>query len=219
MRPRSACPGCGRTLSARELMPVVSYLIQMGKCRNCKKRISPLYPLVELSTALLFVFAYMQIGWSLELVVAWTLISLIIIIFVSDITYMLIPDKILLVFMGIFFATRLIYPLNPWWDSLAGGAIGFSLLFFIAIVSRGGMGGGDIKLFGVLGFLLGTKLVLMSFFFATLIGAVAGIIGLSTGIFKKGEPIPFGPFIGAGTLIVYFFHESILNWYLALLQF
>ena len=81
------------------------------------------------------------------------------------------------------------------------------------------MGGGDIKLFGVLGFLLGTKLVLMSFFFATLIGAVAGIIGLSTGIFKKSEPIPFGPFIGAGTLIVYFFHESILNWYLALLQF
>ena len=133
VRPRSACPGCGRTLSARELMPVVSYLIQMGKCRNCKKRISPLYPLIELSTALLFVFAYMQIGWSLELVVAWTLISLIIIIFVSDITYMLIPDKILLVFMGIFFATRLIFPLNPWWDSLVGGAIGFSLLFLLLL--------------------------------------------------------------------------------------
>ena len=157
----------------------------MGKCRNCKKRISPLYPLVELSTALLFVFAYMQIGWSLELVVAWTLISLIMIIFVSDFTYMLIPDKILLVFMGIYFATRFIYPLNPWWDSLVGGAIGFSLLLLIAVVSKGGMGGGDIKLFGVLGFLLGTKLVLMSFFVCARIGAVAGIVGVATGILQK----------------------------------
>src|SRR5690606_12689991 len=118
--PRSACPNCNHQLTALELIPVLSYIIQGGKCRQCKARISPLYPIMELATGLLFVSAPFVIGWNVELIVAWTLISLFVIIFVSDITYMLIPDKILLVFAGIFLVERLFIPLTPWWDSLLG---------------------------------------------------------------------------------------------------
>ncbi|MCR2820548.1 prepilin peptidase [Lederbergia panacisoli] len=213
VKPRSACPGCGHTLKAIELIPVLSYLIQGGKCRQCKRRISPLYPIMELSTALLFLFAYWQIGWTFEVIFAWTLISLFIIIFITDIKYMLIPNRILLFFIPLFLIERIILPLEPWWDSLLGAAIGFSLLLMIAVISKGGMGGGDIKLFGVIGFALGSKLVLLSFFAASVFGGIFGVIGMALGYFKKGESIPFGPFIGIGTLVVYFYHQHILDWY------
>lgn len=216
--PRSACPTCHHQLTAMELIPVLSYIIQGGKCRQCKTRISPLYPLVELATGLLFVSAPLVIGWTAELLIAWTLISLFIIIFVSDIKYMLIPNKILLFFAGIFLLERLLIPLTPWWDSLLGAAIGFTLLLLIAVVSKGGMGGGDIKLFALIGFAIGTKMMLLSFFLATLFGALFGLIGLLFKVVKRGKPIPFGPFIGAGTLTAYYFYEKIITTYLQFLE-
>lgn len=89
-------------------------------------------------TGILFASAPIFLGWSGELLIGWTLISLFMIIFVSDVTYMLIPDKILLFFMVIFIILRVSFPLSPWWDSIAGAAIGFSLLLLIAVVSKGG---------------------------------------------------------------------------------
>ncbi|TKC15621.1 prepilin peptidase [Robertmurraya kyonggiensis] len=212
--PRSACPNCQHQLKAHELIPVLSYVFQGGKCRQCKTGISPIYPIIELTTGLLFVSAPLVLGWTTELFVAWTLISLFMIIFVSDITYMLIPDKILIVFAGIFLLERIFIPRTPWWDSILGAAIGFALLLLIAIISKGGMGGGDIKLFAVVGFVVGTKVLLLSFFLATLLGAVIGGIGLLLKIVKKGKPIPFGPFIAAGTLLAYYFYEEIISLYL-----
>ena len=81
-------------------------------------------------------------------------------------------------FAGIFLVERIIIPLTPWWDALLGAIVGFSLLLLIAIVSKGGMGGGDIKLFAVLGLVVGTKTVLLSFFLATFYGAIFGLIGM-----------------------------------------
>jgi leader peptidase (prepilin peptidase) / N-methyltransferase len=213
VKPRSHCPSCGHTLGPLELIPVVSYIIQGGKCRRCKASISPLYPIVELMTGVLFVFAAFAIGWTSELFIAWTLISLFVIVFVSDVKYMIIPDKVLLVFAVIFLLERIFLPLTPWWDSIAGAVVGFGLLLFIAVISNGGMGGGDIKLFAVIGFALGTKLVLLSFFFATLFGAVFGLLGRITGKLEKRKPIPFGPFIGLGTLCAYFYGDTIVAWY------
>jgi leader peptidase (prepilin peptidase) / N-methyltransferase len=215
--PRSACPGCGKQLKAAELIPVVSYLMQAGKCRGCGEKISILYPSVEFMTAVLFVAAPLFIGWNSELVIAWTLISLLMIIFVSDMRYMLIPDKVLLLFAGIFLLERIFIPLDPWWDSVIGSLVGFCLLLLIAVISKGGMGGGDIKLFAVLGFVLGLKWVLLTFFMATLYGAVFGLIGLLIGILKRGSAIPFGPFIAAGAITSYFFGDNILQFYLSFL--
>lgn len=215
--PRSACPNCNHQLKAYELIPVLSYILQGGKCRQCKTGISPIYPLVELMTGLLFVSAPLVLGWTFELFAAWTLISLFMIIFVSDITYMLIPDKILIVFAGIFLMERIFIPLTPWWDSILGAAIGFSLLLIIAVVSKGGMGGGDIKLFALIGFVVGTKVLLLSFFLSTLFGAVFGVIGLLLKVVKRGKPIPFGPFIAAGTITAYYYYEDIISVYMQLL--
>jgi leader peptidase (prepilin peptidase) / N-methyltransferase len=216
--PRSACPTCGHKLTAFELIPVFSYLIQGGKCRGCKSRISPIYPIMELLTGILFVLAPFQIGWSWELIVAWSLISLFMIIIVSDIHYMVIPDKILLVFAGLFLFERILWPLAPWWDSLVGALVGFVLLLIIALVSKGGMGGGDIKLYALIGFVLGVKLVLLSFFLSTLYGAVVGGTALLLRIVKRRQPIPFGPFIVAGTLSAYFWGPEIINLYLRFLS-
>lgn len=211
--PRSACPTCGHQLRAWELIPVASFIIQKGKCRGCQSRISPIYPISELITGILFVMAPYFIGWSSELFVAWTLISLFMIIFVSDIHYMLIPDKILLVFAGVFLFERIFLPLTPWWDSLLGGVVGLLLLLAIAIVSKGGMGGGDVKLFALIGFVVGTKLLILSFFLATLFGAFFGVIALLLKLVKRKEPIPFGPFIVAGTLTAYFYGSEIIQHY------
>lgn len=217
VKPRSACPTCGHQLKAYELIPVLSYLIQGGKCRGCKSRISPIYPTMELLTGVLFAVAPIMVGWSWELIVELTLISLFIIITVSDIHYMIIPDKVLLVFTGLFLFERILWPLNPWWDSLVGAAVGFILLLLIAFVSKGGMGGGDIKLFSLIGFVLGLKLLLLSFFLSTLYGAVFGILAMLFKLVKKRQPIPFGPFIVVGTLTSYFWGQQIIDLYLQFL--
>ncbi|NMD70541.1 prepilin peptidase [Bacillus sp. DNRA2] len=214
--PRSACPTCGHQLRAIELIPVLSYLLQGGKCRVCKTGISPIYPIIEFLTGVLFATAPLVVGWNSELLIALTFISLFIIILVSDTAYMIIPDKVLLVFAGIFLLERLFFPLLPWWDSLLGAGIGFGLLLIIALVSKGGMGGGDIKLFALIGFVVGVKTLLLAFFLSTFLGAMFGLLGMALKVVKRGKPIPFGPFIALGTLLAYYFGETIINAYLDL---
>lgn len=212
--PRSHCPHCKRTLTALELIPVVSYVLQKGKCRACSARISFVYTFVELSTALLFALAPLFVGWSAEVVVSWTLISLFAIVFVSDVHYMVIPNRILLFFAPLLLIERLWFaPLTPWWDSLLGSIVGFSMLFIIALISKGGMGGGDIKLFAVIGLVLGAKLTVVAFFLSTLVGTIFGLVGMAIGRVKRGEPMPFGPAIAVGTMIAYFFGEAMIEAY------
>jgi leader peptidase (prepilin peptidase) / N-methyltransferase len=216
--PRSTCPTCGHQLNSYELIPVFSYLLQKGKCRGCQSRISPIYPIFELLTGILFATAPLVIGWSGELVVALSLISMFMIIIVSDIHYMIIPDKILIWFAGIFLLERIFWPLSPWWDSLLGAVTGFTLLLVIALISKGGMGMGDVKLYALIGFVMGFKLVLLSFFLSTLFGAVIGGFALIFKIVKRKQPIPFGPFIAAGTLTAYYWGSDLIDLYLQFLN-
>ncbi|HET7657890.1 MAG TPA: A24 family peptidase [Bacillales bacterium] len=145
---------------------------------------------------------------------AWSLISLLIIIFISDIRYMLIPDRVLMVFAGIFLIERLILaPDAHWWQPFVGAGVGFIVPFLVAVVSRGNMGGGDIKLFAVLGLILGWESVLLAFFFSTFYGAFIGGIGLIIGKIRKSMPVPFGPFIVMGALTAYFYGDALLKWY------
>lgn len=215
--PASHCPACKNRLRAIDLIPIASFLLLKGKCRNCDKRISPIYPIVEGATAFLFTISPFLVGWSKELLIAWALISLLMIIFVSDIRFMLIPDKVLLAFGVIFIALRVWQPMDYWWEPLLGAIVGFTLLLLIAIISRGGMGGGDIKLFAVLGILLGWQDVLLTFLFATFYGAIIGVIGLSVGFFQRKKPIAFGPYIVLGALTTYFFGQALIQWYVNLL--
>lgn len=214
---RSYCPHCERQLQFYELIPVLSYVLQRGKCRTCRTNISIVYPFVELSTGLLFASAYMYFGLQLELIVALLFISLLMIIFVSDIYYMLIPDKILLFFLPLFIIARIFIPLDPWYDAVLGAVLGYVLLAIIIIVSKGGMGAGDMKLFGVIGFVLGWKLILLTFFLAALFGALIGGALMAMKKVKRKEPIPFGPFIVLGAIISYFYGNTLIDYYLSLL--
>ncbi|MCA1064600.1 prepilin peptidase (plasmid) [Rossellomorea sp. AcN35-11] len=214
IKPRSHCTNCNHTLTPFELIPVFSYLFLRGKCRKCKSEVSPIYPFMELTTGMLFLLASSEIGLKPELFMSLLLISLLVIISVSDLTYHRIPDKILLFFLPYIIIARIISPLGAWWEPLVGGFAGFITLLVIAILSKGGMGGGDIKLYGILGIILGWKMVLLGLFLSTVCGFLLGMIGIFIGKVKKRTPIPFGPSIGIGTVFAYFWGEEILQWYL-----
>ncbi|MGN7478849.1 prepilin peptidase [Solibacillus silvestris] len=216
--PPSHCISCNRRLHALELVPVFSYLFLRGKCRTCGAKVSPIYAFTELVTGLLFAFATWQLGLTAELMVALLFVSLLVIINVSDIAYMLIPDKILLFFLPLLIIGRILSPLEPWWDSIIGAGLGFSLLLLIAIISKGGMGGGDIKLFLLIGLVLGTFNTLLTLFLASIIGMIAGLIMLKIRRQGRKTPIPFGPSIAIASLIVYFYGEQIISIYLNFLQ-
>ncbi|WP_409368588.1 prepilin peptidase [Lysinibacillus sp. 38-6] len=214
--PPSHCTTCQRQLTAIDLVPVLSYLFLGGKCRGCGQKISWIYPLMELLTGGLFAFSYWRIGFSQEFVVALLFISLLIIIVVSDFAYMLIPDKVLFFFLPLLALGRVLSPLTPWWDSIVGAVVGFSILYGIAVVSRGGMGGGDIKLFFLLGLVLGTLQTLLTLFIAAVIGMVVGIVVLKVRQQGRKTPVPFGPSIALAAVLVYFYGNVLIDWYVGL---
>lgn len=216
VRPPSHCPICDRNLTAKDLVPVLSYVFLKGKCRGCGTKIHWVYPVIELTTGVLFTFAYFQLGFTWEFLVSLLFISLLIIITVSDIAYMLIPDKILLFFLIPLIIGRIISPLTPWWDSAIGAIVGFGILLLVAMVSKGGMGGGDIKLFFVIGVVLGTVSTLVTLFLASVIGTVVGTIILKISKQGRKTPIPFGPSIAIAAIISFFYGQAIVDLYINL---
>ncbi|MFD1066561.1 prepilin peptidase [Oceanobacillus locisalsi] len=214
---RSYCPHCKKTLHWYELLPIASYLVQNGKCRKCQDPISPLYPIIECSTGVLFLLSYWMFGFDWELLTAMLFISMLMIILVSDIRYMLIENKILLFFLPLFIMMRILSPLDPWWSSAAGAVLASVLLALIIIVSRGGMGAGDMKLFFVLGIVLGTGKVILAFFLAAFLGAVIGMLLIACKWMERKQPVPFGPYIVVGAFIAYFYGDGIISWYIGLL--
>ncbi|SOB94009.1 type 4 prepilin peptidase 1 [Ureibacillus xyleni] len=214
--PPSHCTSCQRRLTALDLIPVFSYIFLGGKCRSCGAKISPIYLVTELVTGILFGFVVWQLGITIETAVALLFISLLMIIVVSDIAYMLIPDKILLFFLPFLVLGRILSPLDNWWDSLLGAVVGFGILLLIAVISKGGMGGGDIKLFFLIGLVLGTANTLITLFLASVIGMFVGIIVLKVRGQGRKTPVPFGPSIALAAIIAYFYGEAMLNWYTGL---
>ncbi|GAA0429609.1 A24 family peptidase [Lentibacillus halophilus] len=215
---RSICPHCRHTLTWYELIPILSYIMQRGRCRSCGQRIAITYPVVELASGGLFALSYAEIGFQAELLTALLLMAMVVILFISDIVYMLIPNTILLFFLPLFIIMRVIQPLDPWWSSIVGVLFGTGLLALIILISRGGMGAGDMKLFGVLGVVFGLEKIILTFFLATMIGAVIGLLMLLLQRTQRGQAIPFGPYIVVAAVLAYFFGDGLLNWYLGILS-
>ncbi|MCC5895802.1 MAG: prepilin peptidase [Alkalibacterium sp.] len=213
---RSYCDTCERTLTWKELIPVFSYLIQWGKCKKCHQSISILYPLMEMGTGLLFALAYWQFGWSYELVLGLLLISLVIPVTVSDIAYKRIPNRLLLFFAPFFLVYRFIFPLSPFWLSFAGAMLAFLIVFLVIVLSKGGMGVGDLKYFTLFGFIFGPIQFLLLFFLSTLYGTVGGLITMRVKNVGKRTKIAFGPYIGLAALTVFFIGYPLIDWYLTL---
>lgn len=217
VKPRSHCVACNRSLRVRELVPIFSYLFQRGKCRGCGTRISPLYCVFEGITTLGFLVSYGLYGITPMFFLSITLVSLLVIISLADLTYMIIPNSILLVFFLIIFLEQLLFsPYISIISAIIGSIEGFLLLWMIAILSKGGMGGGDIKLYAVIGLALGWKLTFLSLFFAAFIGLIYGLYERIRGELRKGQEIPFGPFIAIGTILAFWFGEYLIQWYMYL---
>jgi prepilin signal peptidase PulO-like enzyme (type II secretory pathway) len=212
--PPSHCPQCSHRLHVHDLVPVLSYVFLRGKCRYCKTKISPLYPFGELFTALSIFFVYKNVGLSLELIPALLLTVLLVISVLTDIRKQLILDVVTFPFLGLLVVSRLFIGIEPFWHYLLGGVIGFALLLVVAIASKGGMGGGDIKLYAAIGVALGPQLTFLSLVLASFAGAIVGGVLMLTGIVKRRQPIAFGPFIFIGTLIAYVYGYDLWNWYI-----
>ena len=211
VRGRSFCPKCKNRISWFDNIPLVSYLVLLGRCRSCKKKISLRYPLIELTTALGFV----AVSYFNYPVYFYFLVPLLICIFVIDLENQFIPDG--LVFFGIvltFFYFILIDKNTIYLNLLSGFTPAFFLLF-LHLVTRGkGMGLGDVKLAILGGLVLGWPYFVVWLFLSFIIGAVVGIVLIFAKKASFGKKIPFGPY-----LVISFWLTMICgNWFLAFLR-
>jgi leader peptidase (prepilin peptidase)/N-methyltransferase len=222
--PPSHCAVCQHKLAVKDLIPLFSYLRLRGRCRYCQASIPRKLFWVEFATGLIFALLYWHYGLSAELGVMAFYACLFIIIFVIDLEHGLILNKV--VYPGMVVALLLALLPHPWltrWlvtgvaNAALGGAVSFVILFLIAILSRGGMGWGDVKLAALIGLATGFPLV----FFSLIMGAIlGGIVAVALIIAKKKtrrETIPFGPFLAVATVITLLWGSNILNWYLGLM--
>jgi len=194
--PPSSCPACGHRLGVTELVPLFSFLALRGKCKNCGKKISWRYPLVELLTGLLFAGSYGIWGLSLDTLKAWIFIGLIIPIALIDLEYKLIPN--VLSFPGIIAGLLLSY--DHILDAAVGILLGFGVVVLIIVISRGGMGWGDAKLLAMFGAFWGWKVVIYSLFIGSFFGSIIGVILLATHRATRKTYIPFGPYLALGAI-------------------
>ncbi|MBP1042797.1 prepilin peptidase [Vagococcus sp. BWB3-3] len=206
---RSHCDACHHQLKAWQLIPGISYLLLKGKCHYCSSKIGVFSPVFEVISGVLFVMSAVLLQLTPETIVSFTMMSLLLIITVSDLEYQVIPNKVLLPFFILALVERLLIPQNDyWWYSFAGFLVGFLPLFLLTMVKDQSMGGGDIKLFAVLGIFIGPLQVLFVLFVASLVALIYYIVIF---LIKRTsqKQVPFGPFIAIGTIIVY--HVSIVD--------
>lgn len=222
----SACPACGARLTAVDLVPVFSYTVLRGKCRHCGARISPIYPLVEAATGLLFVLLYVRFGLNYDLLIYAALISLLIVIALIDFKHMIIPNGLVIAGLvlgaGKLAASIFTDIFGSWTLYAIGFAAGALPLLLIAlfcawVLKKEAIGGGDIKLMAFAGLIIGWQLIIPAYLIGIVTGALAGVVLIATGKKQRSDEIPFGPFLCFGILISVFFGYDIIRWYLGLI--
>jgi len=214
--PRSRCAGCGAQIAAYDNVPILSWLLLRGRCRNCGERISVRYPLLEIGTGLLFalvavVFRYEPAELVLGLAFAATLAA----ITLTDLELRIIPNRVLIVsaVAGVVLATALDTSSLP--ERAIGAAAAGGLLFAVALAYPRGMGLGDVKLAAVMGLYLGRS-VAPALLIAFLAGSLFGLALIARrGAAARKQAVPFGPFLALGGAIALFVGDQIVDWYLS----
>ena len=210
--PASNCPECRQRLAWFEMVPLLSYLGQRGKCRHCGQAIPLQYPLVELATGVSYLALFLLLGLQPKLLTSLVFVSLCIPIVVIDLHHQIIPDQLNLwgAVMGLLAAA---VSHAAFLDVLAGGLAGGVIMLLIAIVSRGGMGGGDIKMMAWIGLFLGLKMTMLALFLSFIVGGLASLFLILSGRKRRKDFIPFGPFLAVGGFTACVFGPAILAWY------
>ena len=215
VKPASACMSCGTPIAMRDNVPVLSWLLLRGRCRNCGARISPLYPAVELVTAALVAGCVFAFGLTGEMLVAAFFCAVLVAVSAIDLTHRIIPNRIVLpAFVIVLVANTLLEP-SPQWAIGALAASGF--LFLAVLVYPAGMGMGDVKLALLMGAALGKTVGV-----ALMLGLVAALVPATILLARHGSKarkmgIPLGPFLALGSVVALFWGDALLDAYLALL--
>ena len=206
--PSSHCPKCNHKLKPYELIPVFSYIFLKGKCKKCKEKISIMYPFVELCTGILFAISFYRYGFSIEIILALLLSSLFMIIVVTDLNYYIIPDSIVIIFGILIFIYNIISKgILDACTYAVYGLMMFLLMYLLmkfgnAIFKKESLGGGDIKLMGILGMINKPLVSVTALTIAAFVALPCSVYFLKK---NKDKAIPFGPFIVIGFLLIMFF--------------
>ncbi len=222
-KPPSHCPACNARLTARDLIPVASYVALRGRCRHCGAPIAPRYPAVELLTGFLYLLCYWVLPDYRQLLPALVLVSVLIPVAFIDAEQSIIPNGLML--FGLAAGLVCLAFLHPesWRSSLTGALMAAGLLFLVDVLSRlllrkEGMGGGDVKLMAVVGLFLGLRLVMLALLLAVVAGGLVGAGLLLSKKVKPGGYFPFGPFLAVGSFVTLLFGEEILAGYMHWIQ-
>jgi leader peptidase (prepilin peptidase) / N-methyltransferase len=226
---RSKCPKCDANIPAKDLIPLLSYIALRGKCRDCNKDISFLYPLIELVTGGLFVVLFLKFtfvdenlvfdgGTSLLYAFHAVIAFILSFTFFFDLKYKHVADEMLIPGILLALLATLIPGQPNILDALLGLSIPVALFGVQYILSRGAwIGAGDLRVGALMGILLGWQLVIVALIFSYVAGSIISIfVALRT---KKirGVQVPFAPFLVTGTYLALFFGEGVIQWYLVLL--
>ena len=223
VRPRSRCPECDTTISPRDNIPVLSWVLLRGRCRHCQARISARYPLIEALTAVIFAVMGVRFGWNGALPAFLVFAAVLVSVSAIDLEHMRIPTPIvwtgfLLGLALLAVATAIVVP-REWWPvarGLIGAAACGGSFFVIAMVAPGGMGMGDVRLVTLEGLFLGwmgAAIPVVGLFFGFLLGAVVGLALRVGGRVGRKAKIPFGPFLAAGALIAVIWGQQVVDIY------
>ena len=217
--PGSHCPKCHSNISPIDNIPLLSYILLKGRCRNCRSKISIQYPVVEFLTGLIYLIIYLIYGLSIQSLVYLILSSALIIIAFIDLNEQIVPDVISLPGIGVGLILSFFVPYISFINSALGVVVGGGIILIIALVGsmifkKEAMGGGDVKLAAMIGAFLGWRYAIISLFLGFFLGALTGIILIMAKIKKREDAIPFGPFIALGSIITLLWGEQIISWYL-----
>lgn len=216
--PGSHCPNCNTYLRWYDNIPLISYVLLLGKCRYCGDKISFQYPIVELLNGILCLIMFYKFNFNLNFIYYSLLSSILLIITFIDLKEMIIPDELVVIILILAIIQKctnfFLYDLSlDLLNSILGFLLAGGLFLAIVILSKGGMGGGDVTLIASLGFILGIKYILLNIFLSFLLGAIISIFLLSSKLKTQKDPIPFGPFIVVAFFITVLWGQAIINWY------
>ena len=222
VHPRSMCPNCGTLITASDNIPVLSYLWLKGRCRHCRIKIPPRYPMIELLGGLFALGTFLKFGLTYEALIYYLFFCALIVVTFIDLDHRIIPNVITLPGIPICFAAGFALPTITYQEALLGILIGGGSLFLVAwtyrlITKKEGMGGGDIKLLAMMGAIVGWKGVLFTIFVASLVGTLAGLAVMLQSRNGLKLAVPFGPFLSIGSIAYIFFGTPLIAWYFNLL--
>ncbi len=217
--PASRCPACGAPLRFYDNIPIISYILLGGRCRSCGTVISIKYPFIEALTGLFALSLFSRYGLSVDFFAYFAFVSALIVITFIDLKHQIIPDVISIPCIVIGFILSFFTALPGVLNSIAGIILGGGTLFIIAYAyfratGNEGMGGGDIKLLGMIGGFLGWRGVLVTLLIGSFSGAIVGGVFMFISGKNSKYPIPFGPFLALGAVVYLFFGEALIRWYI-----